>query len=66
MSDSYTAAERRAHGRKLARARAAAEEALRVAGMMARSAHGEKVPETQLAEEFGVNRLTVRRWLGKL
>ncbi|MGK2880627.1 MAG: helix-turn-helix domain-containing protein [Mycobacterium sp.] len=64
--DSYTSAERRAQGRKLARARAAADEAIRVSKVMAQSAYAEGVPETQLAESFGVTRMTVRRWLGKL
>ena len=62
---SYTSAERRAHGRKLARARASATEALRVAQMLAQSAHSDGVPETQIAEELGVDRMTVRKWIGK-
>ncbi len=66
MTDHYSTEERRAHGRKLAKTRAAAEEALRVAGVMARSAHDEGLTETALAAEFGVNRMTIRRWLGKL
>ena len=28
-------------------------------------AHNDGVPETEIARELGVNRLTVRRWLGK-
>lgn len=27
--------------------------------------HGEGVPETEIARVLGVNRMTVRRWLGK-
>ncbi|MCG5431252.1 helix-turn-helix domain-containing protein [Mycobacterium sp. MYCO198283] len=61
----YTEQERRAHGRKLARARAAQAEALRFAAVLARSARAEGVPETQIAEELGVDRMTVRRWIGK-
>lgn len=64
-SDHYTGAERQAHGRKLTRARAAAAEALRVARVMAQSAHGEGVPETQIAADLGVDRMTVRAWVGK-
>ncbi|MGV7251948.1 helix-turn-helix domain-containing protein [Mycobacterium kansasii] len=63
--DTYTTAERRAQGRKLAQARAAAGEALRVAQIMAQSAHSEGVPETRIAAELGVTRMTVRKWLGK-
>jgi DNA-binding GntR family transcriptional regulator len=63
--DSYSAAERRAHGKKLAKARAAVSEALRVAEVLARSAHAEDIPETQIAAELGVDRMTVRKWLGK-
>lgn len=62
---SYTADERRSHGKKLVRARVAAEEALRVASVMAQSAASEGVPEAQIARELGVDRMTVRKWLGK-
>lgn len=61
----YTAEERRAHGKKLARARAHAVEALRVAEVLGRSAIAEGVPEAQIAEELGVDRMTVRKWAGK-
>jgi DNA-binding GntR family transcriptional regulator len=61
----YTDTERHIHARKLARARAAATEALRVAKIMAQSAHDEGIAETQIAEELGVDRMTVRKWLGK-
>jgi predicted regulator of amino acid metabolism with ACT domain len=61
----YTEAERKAHAKKLAKARTAATEALRVAQIMAQSAHSEGVPETQIAEELGVDRMTVRKWVGK-
>lgn len=63
--DHYTSEERKAHGRKLAKARAAAAEALRVAEILARSALSESVPETQIAAELGVDRMTVRKWAGK-
>lgn len=63
---SYTSDERKAHGRKLARARTAATEALRVAAEMARDAAAEGVPETQIAAELGVDRMTVRKWVGKI
>lgn len=63
--DHYTATERRAHGRKLAKARAAAAEALRVAEVLARSAQAEGISEYQIAAELGVDRMTVRKWLGK-
>ncbi|QRZ05869.1 helix-turn-helix domain-containing protein [Mycolicibacterium austroafricanum] len=65
MSDHYTATERRAHGKKLARCRAQAAEALRVAEVLAKSAHDEGIPETQIAADLGVDRMTVRKWLGK-
>lgn len=61
----YTPAERVAHGRKLAKARAAVAEALRIAEVLALSAHADGVPETQIATELGVDRMTVRKWLGK-
>ncbi len=62
----YTEAERVAQGKKLAKARAAADEALRVAQIMAQSAHHvDGVPETQIASQLGVDRMTVRKWLGK-
>lgn len=63
--DNYTSDERKAHGRKLARARAVEAEAARVAAVLARSAHAEGIPETQIADELGVTRMTVRKWLGK-
>jgi DNA-binding GntR family transcriptional regulator len=61
----YTGTERQAHASKLARARAAVTEALRVAQVMAQSAYGEGIPETRIAEELGVDRMTVRKWVGK-
>ena len=61
----YTAEERRVHGKKLARARAQAAEAFRVAEVLGRSAISEGVPEMQIAAELGVDRMTVRKWAGK-
>ncbi len=61
----YTAEERRAHGRKLAKAREAAKEALRVAEVIARSAHDDGASEYEIARDLGVDRMTVRKWLGK-
>jgi DNA-binding GntR family transcriptional regulator len=63
--DHYTEPERRAHAKKLAKARAAVTEALRVAQIMAQSAHGDGIAETQIAADLGVDRMTVRKWLGK-
>lgn len=61
----FSAGQRLAQGKKLAKARAAVTEALRVAETMAQSAHANGVPETQIAAELGVDRMTVRKWLGK-
>lgn len=63
--DSYTSAERQQHGRRLVKARVAVTEALRVGQIMAQSAASEGVPETRIAEELGVDRMTVRKWVGK-
>ena len=63
--DHYTDKERRAHGKKFTRARAAATEASRIAQIMAQSAYSEGISETRIAEELGVDRMTVRKWLGK-
>lgn len=63
--DSYTASERAARGRKFAKARAAAAEESRMCALMARSGYADGVTEKQLADQFGVNRLTIRNWLGK-
>ncbi|WP_020109740.1 helix-turn-helix domain-containing protein [Nocardia sp. 348MFTsu5.1] len=63
--DHYTQAERQAYGEKLAKARATVKESLRIAQIMAQSAHSEGVPETQIATELGVDRMTVRKWVGK-
>lgn len=65
MTAHYTADERRAHGKKLARQRAAVTESLRIAEVLAQSAASEGVPETQIAADLGVDRMTIRKWVGK-
>jgi len=49
---------------KRAKAKVETERALLVEA--ANAAHDAGVSETQLAREAGVDRMTVRRWLGKL
>lgn len=61
----YTEQERRDAGKKLKRGRAALKEANRIAKVMAQSAAAEGVPETTIAAELGVSRITVRTWCGK-
>lgn len=63
--DSYTAEERKARGKRYNRHREAAEEDLRVLKLMALSAIKDGIPEAQVAAECGVDRMTVRKWLGK-
>lgn len=63
--DSYTAEERKARVKRYKRHRAAMEEDLRVLKLMALSAIADGVPEVQVATEYGVDRMTVRKWLGK-
>lgn len=63
--DHYTQAEREAYGKRLTKARATVKETLRIAQIMAQSAHSEGIPETQIATELGVDRMTVRKWVGK-
>ena len=63
--DSYTAEERKARAKRYKRHRTAAEEDLRVLKLMALSAIKDGIPETQVAVECGVDRMTVRKWLGK-
>lgn len=63
--DSYTEAERQAHGKKLAKAREAVAQAIHIAEILAKSAHAEGVPETRIAADLGVDRMTVRKWVGK-
>lgn len=53
-------------GRNLRSARQRLEIAMKAAEQAAISSYAEGVPETRIAEELNVNRMTVRRWLGKL
>jgi DNA invertase Pin-like site-specific DNA recombinase len=46
------------------RARLAAD--MKAAAQTAIDAHAAGIPETEIAAALGVNRMTVRRWLGKL
>lgn len=62
----YTPAERITIGKKLAKARAAEAEALRVAQVLARSAIAEGIPKTQICAELGVSRPTLDAWLRDL
>lgn len=52
--------------RDLRAARRRLDAAMRAAQAIAAAAHVTGVPETEIAREIGVNRMTVRRWLGKL
>lgn len=63
--DSYTAEERKARAKRYTRHRTAADEDLRVLKLMALSAISDGIPESQVAAECGVDRMTVRKWLGK-
>lgn len=40
--------------------------AMQQAELAAIAAHKDGKPETEIAKALGVNRMTVRRWLGKL
>ena len=50
----------------LRRARNLLAAAMQQAEITAIEAHGGGMPETEIARALGVNRMTVRRWLGKL
>lgn len=63
--DSYTAEERKTRAKSYTRNRKAADEDLRIIKLMAQSAASEGIPEAQIARELGVDRMTVRKWLGK-
>lgn len=52
-------------GRDLQAARTKLEAAMHRAAEWAEQAHAGGMPETEIARLLGVNRLTVRRWLGK-
>ena len=62
--DAMTKVETAAARWKRAKAKQEAERARLV--LAASEAHDAGVSETQLAREAGVDRMTVRRWLGKL
>lgn len=51
--------------RDLRQARERLERAIQAAQATAVAMHEDGTPETKIAELLGVNRLTVRRWLGK-
>ena len=53
-------------GRKLRSARNSLKEAMTGAKEAARQAASEGVSEVQIAKSLGVDRTTVRKWLGKL
>lgn len=50
----------------LRRARNLLAAAMQQAELAAIAAAAEGTPETEIARSLGVNRMTVRRWLGKL
>lgn len=52
--------------RSLRAARQRLESAMTDAELAAQEAHRDGSPETKIARALGVNRMTVRRWLGKL
>lgn len=52
--------------KSLQRSRNLLAAAMQQAELAAIAAHKEGKPETEIARELGVNRMTVRRWLGKL
>jgi hypothetical protein len=51
--------------RDLTKARARLAEAMDFAAMVTVTAHAEGMTEVDLAQHLGVNRLTIRKWLGK-
>lgn len=52
--------------RDLRAARRRLDTAMQTAEQVAITARADGVPETEIARALGVNRMTVRRWLGKL
>lgn len=52
-------------GRKLRTARQRVETVMGEAEGVARAAYNYGIPETTIAALLGVNRMTVRKWLGK-
>lgn len=59
-------AELRRVAKQLRAAREHLRKAMDAAQYAAEDAHAEGVPETEIARTLRVNRMTVRRWLGKL
>lgn len=53
-------------GRALRSARERLKAAMQAAEEAGVEAHQAGTPETEIARELGVDRMTVRRWLGKL
>lgn len=51
--------------RDLRAARARVEAAMKAAQVVALAEYSAGMPETEIAKALGVNRMTVRRWLGK-
>lgn len=52
--------------RQLRAARQRLDIAMKAAEQAAITAHRDGAPETEIARTLGVNRMTIRRWLGKL
>lgn len=52
--------------RRLRAARVRLDAAMHDAEQAAINAHQAGTPETEIARTLGVNRMTIRRWLGKL
>jgi DNA-binding GntR family transcriptional regulator len=53
-------------GLEMRKARRALAFAVEQAQLATTAASHDRVPETEIARTLGVNRMTVRRWLGKL
>lgn len=52
-------------GRKLQSARKAADDALEAARLVALAGLADGVTESEAARKLGVDRMTIRKWLGK-
>jgi DNA invertase Pin-like site-specific DNA recombinase len=61
-----TTSELRQAARNLRAARSRLDAVMVSAKDFAVQAHADGMPETEIAKLFDVNRMTVRRWLGKL
>lgn len=51
--------------RDLTNARARLSQAMEFAAQVAVAAHADGMTEVDLAQHLGVNRMTIRKWLGK-